>query len=700
MPRLVEKQNSRFFNRELSWISFNNRVLEEAADPSTPLLERIKFLAILSSNLEEFFRVRVAALHRKQLNKSKARTNRDGFEINHLLETIRHHVLEQKHRQAQIYEQIVLELSKNGIIIEQTPSELGLELFENKVLPHLIPTRVLPESPLPFLKGSTLYLLADHPNSFSFIEVPKSLPRFFITKSRHIHLIDHLITTYKDHIFKNTGVNDIFTFKISRDATIELNEETLDYVDEVEEGIKHRDVGDIVRLEVDSALLSEPVRWLQKQLHVPADRLYQISLPLDLKSLMPLAELKRGKKLRYHYPTPRRPASLGGELQRNKFFRTLELQDQLLHHPYSSFEPVIDLVRFAAEDRHVTRICQTLYRTSGKSPILEALITAAKSGKKVLALIEVKARFDEANNLKWARSLEKAGVQVVYGTPDIKIHAKLTYIERKGTKNSPPREYVHIGTGNYHPTTAKFYTDLGILSARPEYFSEARNLFNLFEQMDNNDDYSLISRSHEFASNFKHWVLAPANLQKEIINWIQTETDNAKKGLPAFIYAKMNGLVEHGVIEALYKASQAGVKIDLLVRGMCCLRPGVKGLSENIRLRSIVDKYLEHSRVFIFGNSGLPKVWISSADWMPRNLFRRVELAVPVIDPLIADYLLKTYWNIYAKDNVKARECMSDGRYIRKFELETESVRAQERFEQIEVPNFTPSKKSSTLKSL
>ncbi len=352
---------------------------------------------------------------------------------------------------------------------------------------------------------------------------------------------------------------------------------------------------------------------------------------------------------------------------------------------------MIDLVRHASEDPKVTRICQTLYRTSGKSAILEGLVNAAKNGKKVLALVEVKARFDEANNLKWARALAKSGVHVIYGTPDIKIHAKLTYIERKGQKSSDPhREYVHIGTGNYHPSTARFYTDLGLLSTRPEYCRDARTLFDLFQKMDNEDDYSLLAQPEEFSSHFDLWAVAPAKLHEKIITWIDQETEHAKAGRPAAIQAKMNGLVEESVIEALYRASQAGVKIDLLVRGMCCLRPGLSGLSENIRVRSIIDKYLEHSRLFTFENGGHPKVWISSADWMPRNLFRRVELAVPVLDERIATYLREVYWPVYVRDNIKARECLSDGRYIRNFNLGGESHRAQFDFEKMDVPNFPP----------
>ncbi len=696
MPKLIDNHQSRLFNRELSWLSFNERVLEEAADTSTPLLERVKFLAIFSSNLEEFFRVRVAALFRKREEligdgKKVSSYRRDGMELDRLLETIRRRVTEQKHRQALAYDQVVMELAKSGLLIEQTTSDVALEIFEEKVLPHLIPIRIDTNSRMPLIVGSKIYILAAHPNSFSIIPLPDTLPRFIVSKSKHVLLTDQLIFLYKDLIFKNQEVREIFSFKVSRDADIDLSEESLDYLDEVEEGIKSRSSGEIVRLEVDSVSVSPAVDWLQHQLGVPADRLYQISLPLDLKSLMPLAELKRKLKLRYQYPAPRRPAVLPETLPRQRFFRVLEQQDQLLHHPYSSFDPVVDLLRHAAEDPKVVRICQTLYRTSGRSALLESLMAAARAGKKVLALIEIKARFDEANNLKWARALEKSGVRVIYGTPDLKIHAKLTYIERKSQRaGDPQRAYVHIGTGNYHPRTARHYTDLAILSARSEYCSEAATLFDLFEKMDNEDDYSLLTRPEEFSNHFKLWAVAPAKLHERIVGWIDAETEHAKAGRPASIRAKMNGLVEESVIEALYRASQAGVKIDLLVRGMCCVRPGVPGLSENIRVRSLIDKYLEHSRVFIFSNGGNEQVWISSADWMPRNLFRRIELAVPVLDPKLASYLSEIYWPVYAKDNIKARECLSDGRYVRNYQLGSEIVRAQFEFEKLEVPNFPP----------
>jgi polyphosphate kinase len=694
MPKLIDNEKSRLFNRELSWLSFNDRVLEEAADPSTPLLERMKFLAIVSSNLEEFFRVRVAALFRKhdllKTNKKNTHYLRDGFEIAKLLKTIRTRVLEQKNRQALVYEQVCLALKNEKLSIEERSSSLSKEIFEEHVLSHLLPLRVGSESEIPPLKGGVIYLLVAHTNSYSLIEIPSTLRRFYVARSQSIFLTDQLIFFHTDILFRSQEVKEIFSFKISRDATIDLSEDSLDYLEEMEEGLKHRDQGEIVRLEVDSVTLSPAVEWLQKKLNVSDERLYQISLPLDLKSLAPLAEIKKtSKSLRYQYVSPRRPTSLPKDLHKNRFFKALEKQDQLLHHPFSSFDPVADLVRFASEDPKVTRICQTLYRTSGKSPILESLVHAAQKGKNVLALIEVKARFDEANNLRWARALEKAGVRVIYGTPEIKVHAKLTYVERKGPKTGDPtREYVHIGTGNYHPTTARFYTDLGVLSANKDYCSEAKTLFDLFEQMDDADDYSLLNDAETLASHFKSWAIAPAKLHKHIIKWIENETLKAQQGNPAYIHAKMNGLVEIEIIEALYRASQAGVKIDLLVRGMCCLRPGLAGLSENIRVRSIIDKYLEHSRIFIFGNGDDPKAWISSADWMPRNLFRRIELAVPILDKKILNYLLQNFWPTYASDNVKARECLPDGRYIREYNNSGVPLRAQFEFEKQDVPSF------------
>ncbi len=690
MPRLTDQQQTRYFSRELSWLSFNDRVLEEAADTTTPLLERIKYLAILSSNLEEFFRVRVAALNR--LVKSHKKTSnhlwRDDFFVPDLLANIRLRAMEQKFRQAQIWEQICLELARSGIYIEQKQTAHSRKIFENKVLPFLKPITIKETDELPLLKGGSILFLAKHLDHYSLIEVPEGMPRFFIHKEKHICLLDHLIIAYQNTLFAKDPVLEIFAFKISRDAEIELSDDQDDSLAAFELGLEDRNKGEIVRLEVDAASMSSGVKWLQEKLKIHNDAVYQIDLPLDLKSLMPLSEIRSSAQYRFKFSAPRRPASLRAGLSGRRFFEKIEEHDQLLHHPFSSYDPIVEMLQFAANDPKVTKICQTLYRSSKDSAALEALRQAAKNGKNVVALVEVKARFDEKNNLKWARALEKAGAKVIYGTSEYKIHAKMTYIERKGKRSSDPkRHYVHVGTGNYHPITAKIYTDLGVISSKKEYWHDAKKLFELCEEMDAKDDYSHLT-DLDFGKHFKSWVVAPAMLQKTIISWIEGETKNAKEGRQAYIRAKMNGLVEKTIIEALYAASQAGVKIDLLIRGMCCLRPGVPGLSDNIRVRSIIDKYLEHSRVFIFCNAGKPKVWISSADWMPRNLYRRVELAVPIVDPKIAKYLRETYWDVYSADNMKARECLPDGRYIRDFSQRKQNVRAQFVFEERAVPSF------------
>lgn len=684
MIPLIEKSSARLFSRELSWLSFNERVLDEAADPSTPLLERLKFLVIVSTNLEEFFMVRMPALS----DMRKRERIRDEIPIARLIERIREITYNQKQRQARVFDELCKELAAAGLFIEQDASALAEEVFEDLVLPQILPIRIPDGDNLPPIKGGQLYLFAKHPNSASLIEIPSTLPRYLIVKSKHVFLVDRLIMLYKDRLFQKLEVTEIFSFKASRNAEISLDEESEDLLQDLEAQIKSRDLNAIVRLEVDSKTLSDSVRWLQKQLRIEDNLLYQLTLPLDLKSLSKLYSMKGFKKHKYHFPEPKRPAPLAPTLSRQKFFKAFEKHDVLLHHPYVSFDPVVDLVRHAAQDSRVTRICQTLYRTSGNSPLVEALVQAAQAKKQVTALVEIKARFDEANNIRWARALEKAGVRVVFGTPEIKIHAKLTYIERKATA-AAARGFVHISTGNYHPNTARIYTDLGLLTSHPAYCQDARHLFNSLERMDENDDFTALTEAEAFSNGFKCWSVAPDNLHDRTIEWIDNETRNALQGRSSGIRAKMNGLVEASVIEALYRASSAGVKVDLMVRGMCCLRPGVPGLSDNIRVRSLVDKYLEHSRLFIFENAGNRQVWISSADWMPRNFFRRIEIAVPILNPQIITHINDVIWETYNLDNVKMRESDAQGIYRHVPVAEgAEKKRAQLIFEGLNPPDF------------
>lgn len=682
MRRLVEFPDAAFFSRELSWLAFNDRVLEEAADPSNPLLERLRFLVIVSTNLEEFFMVRLAALFRQPDRAAE----RDGIPIGRLLERIRGWVYDQKQRQAQLFEDLRTELAKSGLKIELGASDLAREVFEERVLPHILPLRIPEGSALPPVKGGKLYMLALTGKTRALVEIPPAVGRLHIVKTKHVFLVDKLIQSYRELLFKNQEVKEIFCFKVSRDAEIEIDEDAEDPLAELEEGIKNRDQGAVVRLEVDSKSLTESVQWLQKQLQVSDDRLYQFSLPLDLKDFMRLPNMKSFKKLKFAYPEPKRPPQLPANLPGPQFFRALAANDLLLHHPFISFDPVVEMVRRAADDPKVKRICQTLYRTSGESPILEALKQAAQAGKQVTALVEIKARFDEANNIRWARALEKAGARVIYGTPEIKIHAKLTLIEREEGRGR--KGYVHISTGNYHPRTAKLYTDLGMITTQPAFVEDARTLFDTFEKMDESEDWDLLSDPEKFSKRFKTWVVAPAALHERIISWIHQETKNAREGKPSGIRAKMNGLVESRVIEALYQASQAGVRVDLIIRGMCRLRPGVPGLSENIRVRSLVDKYLEHSRVFIFENAGDRRIWLSSADWMPRNFFKRIELAVPVLNEAMKTWITDEFWETYIRDNVRARECTAEGEYVRVLPWGQSDVRAQFHFDATTMPDF------------
>jgi polyphosphate kinase len=686
VKKTFASQESRLFSRELSWLAFNDRVLEEAADPSNPLLERFRFLIIVSTNLEEFFMVRVAELFRLR---SRGVRSRDSFSMEDLFVRIRRWVFDQKNRQAQLFEELCGLLKEQGLAIEPVgPSPKAEELFVSKVLPELVPRRVLDHERLPHVKGGRMNLLARHSRSYSWIEIPERLPRFFISE-KSVFLVERLVSTYKQLLFK-TDVHEIISFKISRDAEIELDENSEDLLKDVEEGVQERDQGDVVRLEVDGYALSETVDWLGSQLGVGNDVVYRFNLPLDLRSFMPIYNMTGFQKLKFRYPRPHRPTSLPESVvdpeSCDRFFSTLQSEDILLHHPYSSFDPVVELVQCAAADPKVFRIGQTLYRTSGESPILEALVAAARAGKHVTALVEIKARFDEANNIRWARRLEAAGARVIYSTPRIKVHAKLTYVGRK--VGADEQGFVHVSTGNYHPRTAKFYTDLGLLSSRPEYVSEARSLFDRMELMDQEDDFSDLNDPTGFASRFQHFAVAPGLLHETILEQIEREKFHAAQGRPAWIRAKMNGLVEASTIEALYEASGVGVKIELLVRGVCCLRPGVPGLSENIEVRSIVDKYLEHSRVFLFGGGGNPRAWLSSADWMPRNFFKRIELAVPVLNQEIVSYLLDQYWKIHWGDNVKARRCNSNGVYERLLPLGEKNLRAQSEFELQLIPRF------------
>lgn len=683
MKFLLEDTESPFFSRELSWLAFNERVLEEAADPSTPLLERLKYLVIVSTNLEEFFMVRLPALFAADPEKL-----RDNLKVSRLLQRVREWVYGQKRRQAALFEEISLALQGQGLFIEQSDSPLAREVFEERVLPLVVPIRIPEGSPLPHVRGGRLYLLAKHANTHSLIDLPPDLPRLLIVKSRHVFIVDRLISLYKDRLFRNLEVQEIFSFKVSKDAEIEMDEDAEDPLLDLEVQIKDRDKGDIVRLEVDSPVLSDSVRWLQKELRAEPERLYQISLPLDFKAFMQVYKIRGFKKLRYSLVEPKRPVALPKDLPRQKFFKVLDKHDIFLHHPFYSFDPVVELVQHAARDPSVTRICQTLYRTSGDSPLVEALMQAAQNKKQVTVLVEIKARFDETNNIRWARALERAGVRVIYGTPEIKIHAKLTYVERKAAK-AASKGYVHVGTGNYHPTTARVYTDFGLLTSHAAFCEDAKFLFNNLERMDEQDDYSALAEANAFSSSFKCWSVAPDNLHDRIIEWIDNETRNALLGRPSGIRAKMNGLVEESVVRALYRASAAGVKIDLIVRGMCCVRPGVEKLSENIRVRSLVDKYLEHSRFFIFENGGARQCWMSSADWMPRNFFRRIEIAVPILNASIIEYISTVVWSAYDQDNCRIRECDPVGEYLRKEPAEGQKPhRAQLELEQIVIPDF------------
>jgi len=688
MKKLQARSDSLFFSRELSWLAFNERVLDQAENPIIPLLERLKFLCIVSSNLEEFFMVRIAQLHRRMRREAKSnRELRDDFYIDELLHEIRLRVLEQKTRQARVYHEVKGGLQQSGLHIEEGSSPLAREIFEKRILPLI---RVVPletGKALPHLAGGRLHILARHSKNYSLIEVPIALPRILIVKTRHVFLVDRLIHSYPEALYDGKEVDEVFSFKISRDAEIELDDETDDPILEIEEALKDRDSGPIVRFESDASFGSEGMKWLREQFpETGDDKFYQFNMPLDLKAFMQIYSIRGFLQLKANFPEPKRPTVLPAGLSVSKFFSVLDKKDIFLHQPFSSFDPVIELVKNAAQDPKVTRICQTLYRTSGKSAVIDALLLAAKAGKKVTVIVELKARFDEANNARMAKTLTTAGVRVIYSSADFKIHAKLTLVEKKLAQKT--KFYTHVSTGNYHPKTARMYTDFSFLTSSTSIGRDARALFDLMENMDSNEDYSLLDDVAKYTSHFKVFKVSPQGMFDEIMRDIEAEIVFAKSSKPARIRAKMNGLVEPKLINSLYRASQAGVKIDLLVRGVCCLRPQVKGLSENIRVCSYVDKYLEHSRLFIFENGGRPKVSIASADWMPRNFFKRVEVALPISNQNLIDYLCGPYWDQYERDTVRLRLCTENGHYLQPENFLNQQPSAQEIFEGMEIPDI------------
>jgi len=651
-------------NRELSWLEFNQRVLDEAADMSNPLMERLKFLAIVSSNLDEFFMVRVGSLN-DQINAGFVRPDATGLTPVAQLEKIAQRVDMMVSDEYSLWsEKVVPELRQEGIHI-LSPGELNRhqaaylsEYFDSVVYPVLTPMAVDPGRPFPLIHNKALNIgvlihntAPNEQDIFATVQVPPVFPRLVElegTMGKAFILLEDVISMFIDRLFAGKRIKAACAYRVTRNGDLAIDEdEAEDLLIEIEKSLKQRIRGQAVRLEVSRGSSRLLVKILQEKLELQEDYVFLVDGPLDLTFLYELYDMAGFEELKYKPYVPKVPGCLADG---RDIFEAIRERDILLHHPYESFEPIVDMIRKAARDPRVLAIKQTLYRVSGKSPIVRALAEAAENGKQVTVLVELKARFDEENNIQWAKSLEKAGCHVIYGLVGLKTHAKITLIVRM--EDDGINRYVHLSTGNYNDETARMYTDIGLLSCNKYIGEDASTVFNALT------GYSEKPR-------FNKLVIAPIMLRRHLSYLIDRETRNALEGKPAYIKAKLNALVDSDIIERLYRASAAGVSIDLLVRGMCCLRPGLEGVSENIRVRSIVGRYLEHSRIYCFCNGGSEEVFISSADWMERNMDRRVEILIPLEDQEIRKRV-RHILDIYLKDNVKARRMHKDGKYTLK----------------------------------
>lgn len=663
---LARPVKTAYFNRELSWLAFNRRVLEQAQSVRHPLLERIKFLAIVSSNLDEFFEIRVAGLI-QQVESGVTEHSVDGLPPREQLRRIHSVVASLVEDQYTCWrEQLLPALAAEGIEFK-TPKELSqTELnwvqtyFREQIYPVLTPLALDQSHPFPQLGNKTLNVVVsiDHPETpdvdhmVAILPVPRILPRLVridpvnTTTSRYIFLTD-VIKLCAGEFFPGYRVHGGWAFRVTRNSDLYIDEEESEnLLKKIEEELRNLRRGSAVRLEIEEGMEEPIFNTLCEHLKLSHEYVFRLAGPINLLRLMSLSDISRPD---LKFPTFT-PVNVSPLQQPQRMFDTLRSQDVLLHHPYDSFQPVVDFVEQAARDPHVFAMKQTLYRTSGDSPIVRALMEASRNGKQVTALVELKARFDEANNIQWARQLEEAGVHVVYGLVGHKTHCKCSLVVRQ--EGTLMRRYAHLGTGNYNPRTARLYTDLSYFTSRPELTTDIANLFN---------SLTGFSRSPEF----HHLLVAPFNLHRRINELIQREADNAEAGKPARIIAQMNSLVDKMTIDNLYAASKRGVSIDLIVRGICCLVPGVKGLSENIRVRSIVGRFLEHTRAFYFENAGdEPLIYAGSADWMPRNFFRRIEVVYPIHDPALRRWVRDDLLTMALQDNEFARVLASHGGYL------------------------------------
>jgi polyphosphate kinase len=655
----------RFFNRELSWLEFNDRVLQEANNTNHPLFERLRFLAISDKNLDEFYMVRVAGM-KGQLRARLDRVSPEGMSTFEQLETIdkRSRILVEE--QQATWKRLKKELSHEGLQVVH-PHELFpdegqwlKEHFEHVVLPTLTPVAVDPAHPFPLIPndGFSIVLKLSKGNKsrvyWALIPIPQNIPRFIRLKDDHFRFIplEEAIGLHYDKLFPGFQVADSGFFHLIRDSEMEIDEDVEDLVETFKSALQQRRHGNVIRLMVNHDISEDLLDFVVDELEVHRQDIFPIKGLFNLSDLPQLMVHERPDLMFMRY-TPRYPERIrhfAGDC-----FAAIRHKDFIVHHPYESFDAVVAFLRQAAQDPDVLTIKQTLYRTSDNSPIVRALIEAAEAGKSVTAIIELKARFDEEMNIRLAQKMEQAGVQVVYGFIDLKTHSKVSMVVRREGKEM--RTYMHYGTGNYHPITAKIYTDLSLFTCDPVLGKDTVKMFNYLT-------------GYARPESLEKLVISPLAMQQKLLQMIHQEAQNAREGKPAQIWAKLNSLVDPVAIDALYQASQAGVQIDLIIRGICCLRPGIKGLSENIRVKSVVGRFLEHSRIICFANgealpSSAAKLYISSADWMPRNFHKRVETLVPLENPTVRQQVMEQIMLANLKDNQQSWTLDASGHYTR-----------------------------------